>query len=57
MQLISKTEDNEKTIKFTVDEYEHLLKILDLCTPPEHRNYLFKVMAEMFNDLYDMDLL
>jgi len=37
MQLISKTKDNEKTIKFTVDEYEHLLKILDLCTPPEHR--------------------
>jgi len=57
MQLISKTEDNEKTIKFTVEEYEHLLKILDLCIPPEHRNYLFKVMSEMFNDLYDMDLL
>ena len=56
MQLISKTEDNEKTIKFTVDEYEHLLKILDLCIPPEHRNYFFLVMSKMHNDLYDMDM-
>jgi len=57
MQLISKTEDNEKTIKFTVEEYENLLKILDLCTPPEHRDYLYEVMSKMFNELYDMDLL
>jgi len=56
MRLISKTENNEKTIKFTVEEYEDLLKILNLCTPPEHRNYLYKVMSKMFDELYDMDL-
>jgi len=56
MELVSKTENNEKTIKFTVEEYENLLVILDQSLLPAHRENLYEVKAEMWNGLYDMDL-
>jgi len=56
MELIHKNKDNEKTIKFSVDEYEDLLKILNLSTLPEHRENLYPIKSKMWNELYDMDL-
>jgi len=55
MELISKTEDNEKTIKFTVTEYENLLIILDQAQLPVHRLNLEVHQSMMWCDLYDMD--
>ena len=56
MKLISTNENNEKTIKFTVDEYENLLAILDQAQLPEHRKNLCRVQVKLWQDLYDTDL-
>jgi len=56
MKLISTNENNEKTIQFTVEEYENLLIILDQSQLPEHREYLYKVKNKLWQDLYDLDL-
>jgi len=55
MKLISKNENNEKTIKLSVEEYENLLIILDQAQLPEHHNNLCKTQNKLWNDLYDMD--
>jgi uncharacterized protein (DUF1778 family) len=56
MELISKTENDEKTIKFTMEEYEDLLVILDQSQLPDHRKNLQKAQAKLWCDLYDLDL-
>ena len=56
MKLIFTNKDNEKTIIFTVDEYENLLVILDQAQLPEHRKKLCEVQVKLWQDLYDIDL-
>lgn len=56
MELVSKTEDNKKTIKFTMEEYENLLIILDQAQLPDHHINLQKVQSNLWSDLYDLDL-
>jgi hypothetical protein len=56
MELISETKNNEKTIKFTLDEYEDLLTILDQSQLPDHRKNLQKTQIRLWQDLYDLDL-
>jgi len=56
MKLISKNKVDEKTIKFTVEEYENLLIILDQSQLPEHRKNLQEIQIKLWQDLYDIDL-
>jgi len=56
MKLISKNEVDEKTIKFTVEEYENLLTILDQSQLPEHRKDLQEIQVKLWQNLYDIDL-
>lgn len=56
MKLISTNEKLEKTIEFTVDEYENLLTILDQAQLPKHRENLCKTKVKLWRDLYDFDL-
>jgi len=55
MKLISNNKNNEKTIEFSVEEYENLLVILDQAQLPEHHSNLRKTQNKLWNDLYDMD--
>lgn len=56
MKLISTNKEFEKTIEFTVDEYENLLVILDQAQLPEHRGNLCEAQVKLWQDLYDIDL-
>jgi hypothetical protein len=55
MKLISTNEKLEKTIEFTVDEYENLLTILDQSQLPKHRINLCQTQVKLWQDLYDID--